>query len=148
MSTFEFDGEKYKHASKHQKEWGNRLISGIDINWNENILDLGCGDGILSKQLSLLTPGGKVIGIDASTGMIQTANSLESKNLMFICMDINDMEYEDNFDVLFSNAALHWVKNHQQLLQKSFTALKHNGRLAWNFAGDGNCATFLQLSEK
>lgn len=148
MGKFEFDGEKYKKASKHQKEWGNKLISGIDVKGNESILDLGCGDGVLTKQLSELVPGGKVIGIDASVGMIQTAEKLKSGNLTFICMDINNMAYENVFDIIFSNAALHWVKNHQQLLRNSFNALKQGGELAWNFAGNGNCAAFLILSEK
>lgn len=142
MGQFEFDGEKYKQASMHQKEWGNKLISGIHIKGNEHILDLGCGDGVLSKQLSTLVPDGKVIGVDASVGMIQSAKKLETANLTFICLDINDMEYENSFDILFSNAALHWIKDHQKLLKNSFAALKQNGILTWNFAGDGNCATF------
>jgi trans-aconitate methyltransferase len=143
MKPFEFDGEKYKQASKHQKEWGNKLMSGIDIKGNESILDLGCGDGVLSQQLSLLVPNGKVIGIDASMGMIQTAKEYESENLTFICADINSLAYENAFDIIFSNAALHWVKKHKLLLQNSYAALKSNGRLAWNFAGDGTCAAFI-----
>ena len=142
MSRFEFDGEKYKQASKHQKEWGSKLISGININGNETILDLGCGDGILTEQLSTLVPNGKAVGIDASVGMIETAKKLKKSNLSFICLDIDDMEYENCFDIIFSNAALHWVKNHQQLLKNSIKALKPNGILAWNFAGDGTCSNF------
>ena len=58
MNTFEFDGEKYKKASKHQKEWGNSLISELSLNGNEQILDLGCGDGSLTEQLAQLVPNG------------------------------------------------------------------------------------------
>ena len=112
MQNFEFDGEKYKQSSKHQKEWGNRLISELKIKGNEAILDLGCGDGVLTEELSMLVPHGKVIGIDASIGMINTAKKLERNNLIFICMDINDMDFVNQFDLVFSNAALHWVKNH------------------------------------
>ena len=61
MNTFEFDGEKYKKASKHQKEWGNSLISELSLNGNEQILDLGCGDGSLTEQLAQLVPNGKDI---------------------------------------------------------------------------------------
>lgn len=61
MDTFEFDGEKYKFASKHQKEWGNDLISKLSFKGNETVLDLGCGDGILTEQLSLFVPYGKVL---------------------------------------------------------------------------------------
>lgn len=142
MGNFEFNGEKYKKASKHQKEWGNKLISEMKLNGNEEILDLGCGDGVLSEQLARLVPSGKVTGIDASVGMIETAQKCPKSNLAFLCMDINDIAYANDFDVIFSNAALHWVKDHQKLLQSSFTALRPNGILRWNFAGDGNCANF------
>jgi len=142
MTTFEFNGEKYKQASKHQKEWGNRLISELEFNGDEVILDLGCGDGILTEQLSTLVPNGKVIGIDASIGMIEAAKKYEKNNLTFICKDINDMDFVNCFDVIFSNAALHWVKNHERLLKNVLVALKPNGIIRWNFGGEGNCSNF------
>jgi trans-aconitate methyltransferase len=145
MSNFEFDGKKYKKASKHQKEWGNSLISRLELGGDEIILDLGCGDGVLSEQLSLLVPEGKVIGIDSSKGMIKTANKCERDNLSFICMDVNDMNFINDFDIIFSNAALHWVKNHEKLLKKSLIALKPKGMIRWNFAGDGNCSNFFEI---
>jgi len=147
MNNFEFDGEKYKQASKHQKEWGNRLISELELNGDEVILDLGCGDGVLTEQLSTLVPCGKVIGIDASIGMIQTAKKCERDNLVFICMDINDMNFSNEFDLIFSNATLHWIKNHERLLSNSLTALKANGIIRWNFAGDGNCLNFFEIAK-
>lgn len=73
MKAYEFDGEKYKAASLHQREWGTSLISQLSLRGNEKILDLGCGDGSLTEQLSLLVPNGKVLGIDTSMGMINTA---------------------------------------------------------------------------
>ncbi len=142
MTKFEFNGEKYKQASKHQKEWGNSVISELELDGNEIILDLGCGDGVLTEQLSRLVPNGKVIGIDASVGMIDTAKKLEKDNLTFICMDIDNIDFVDYFDIIFSNAALHWIKDHKRLLRNSLTALKSNGIIKWNFAGDGNCSNF------
>ena len=94
MDTFEFDGEKYKTASKHQKEWGNDLISEFSFNGNETILDLRCGDGILTEQLALFVPRGKVLGIDASLHMIETAGMIHRNNLNFAHMDINEMNFE------------------------------------------------------
>ncbi len=148
MSTFEFDGEKYKIASSHQKEWGKSLISQLRLKGNETVLDLGCGDGILTEQLAALVPYGKVLGIDASVGMLETARKLTSNNLKFVCMDINNINFTNEFDIIFSNAALHWVKGHEQLLKNTYQALKPNGAIFWDFGGYGNCANFISVIYK
>ena len=148
MKTYEFDGEKYKIASTPQKEWGESLISKISIQGNERIMDLGCGDGYLTEQLALLVPNGKVLGIDASVGMIKTAKKLCRDNLDFVHMDINNLHFSNEFDIIFSNAALHWVKNHKQLLQNSYAVLKAGGMLLWDFGSNGNCANFLTVIQK
>lgn len=148
MKTFEFDGEKYKKASKHQKEWGNNLIAELSLNGDEEILDLGCGDGGLTEQLAQLVPNGKVLGIDASEGMIATAQNRIKSNLVFMQKDINTIDFQNMFDVIFSNAALHWIKNHRRLLQNTFRALKENGVLLWDFAGYGNCSNFFEVIQE
>lgn len=148
MKTYEFDGEKYKAASLHQKEWGQNLISKASLQGNEMILDLGCGDGSLTKQLSLLVPDGKVLGIDASMGMINTAKKICRANLDFIQMDINNLHFSNEFDLIFSNAALHWVKDHNRLLRNSYAALKKDGIILWDFGGNGNCSNFLEVVRK
>lgn len=148
MKPYEFDGEKYKKASVPQREWGKSLISIISLQGDETILDLGCGDGSITEQLALLVPAGKVIGIDASVGMIQTAQEICRENLAFVHMDMNDLHYSNQFDLIFSNAALHWVKDHSRLLQNSYTSLKAGGMLLWDFGGNGNCAHFLEVIQK
>lgn len=145
MGNFEFDGEKYRKASRHQKEWGNHLISQIPLAGDERILDLGCGDGLLTEKIAQLVPEGSVLGIDASIGMIQTAKAMEKDNLKFIQMDINVMDFREEFDIIYSNAALHWVKDHGLLLKNSFQALKNGGSIYWNFAGKGTCLAFNSL---
>lgn len=145
MNTFEFDGKKYKLASKHQKEWGLDLISELSFTGNETVLDLGCGDGILTEQLSLLVPYGKVLGIDASANMIETAKMICKNNLEFVHADINKINFENEFDLIFSNAALHWIKNHNQLLKNAYKALKTHGKILWDFGGLGNCSSFFDV---
>lgn len=144
--AFNFDGEKYKNASLHQKEWGSKLISGFALAGDESILDLGCGDGVLSAQLAELVPDGRVLGIDASRGMIDEANKLSADNLTFRQMDIGEMDFVEEFDILYSNAALHWVKDHKRLLESSRKALKERGVIHWNFAGHGNCSHFYEIA--
>ena len=62
MESFEFNDEKYRKASAHQKEWGEKLISELDLKGNESILDLGCGDGITTEKLAQFVPDGQVVG--------------------------------------------------------------------------------------
>jgi trans-aconitate 2-methyltransferase len=144
-SIFEFDGNKYKKASAHQKEWGNKIISEFSLAGNERILDLGCGDGVLTKQLSDLVPRGYVLGIDSSQGMINTAKKTESSNLSFRLHSIDDIDFIDEFNIIFSNATLHWIIDHKKLLADSYKALRKNGVIRYNFAGDGNCSTLFAV---
>lgn len=144
--THEFDGAKYKQASTHQKEWGARLIAELTFQGDEHVLDLGCGDGALTKVIADLVPRGEVIGIDASHGMIETAlGGKKQDNLQFFFMDIDQLNYVDRFDVIFSNAALHWVKDHGRLLANAYRALRDNGQVRFNFAADGNCSHFFKV---
>jgi SAM-dependent methyltransferase len=112
----EFDGEQYRRASAHQKEWGARLIEELKLTGDERVLDLGCGDGALTARIAALAPRGRALGIDASAGMIASARRLSAPNLEFRLLDINDLRCEAEFDVVFSNATLHWVRDHRPVL--------------------------------
>lgn len=143
---FEFDAAKYKKASTHQKEWGRKLISELNLTGNERILDLGCGDGGITAQLAKLVPDGLVIGIDASRSMIDSAGKThKAQNVKFDLMDINEIGFEGEFDIVISNATLHWVKDHNKLLSNVYRALKVDGIVRFNFAADGNCSTFFKV---
>lgn len=143
--TYEFDGKKYEKASSHQKEWGGRIIEELTLQGTERILDLGCGDGTLTVQLSKLVPNGEVVGIDASRGMIEAAEPKQRGNLRFLLMDINDLQIAQKFDVVFSNATLHWVRDHRRLLSNVQHVLYSRGIVRFNFAGDGNCSHFFKV---
>ncbi len=143
--TFEFNGDKYLKASKHQKEWGQKLISEFRFMGNESILDLGCGDGVLTKIIADKVPDGNVLGIDVSEGMLNKANELKQNNLRFQRLDINDIDFEDEFDIIISNATLHWVQDHKRLIGNCHRALKENGVVRFNFAGDENCSNLISV---
>ncbi len=143
--THEFDGKKYEKASTHQKEWGTKLIAELDLQGHEHVLDLGCGDGRLTVQIAELLPGGHVVGIDASQGMIDAALPKTRENLRFHRIDINDLNFVEQFDVALSNATLHWIKHHQRWLENVQRALRTGGRIRFNFAGDGNCYHFFKV---
>lgn len=146
--SFGFDGEKYRNASTHQKEWGAKLISELKFMGTEHLLDLGCGDGALTAQLATLVPQGQAVGIDSSRSMVEVAKQQLQPNLKFALLDINELSYEAEFDVIFSNATLHWVKDHHRLLDRVFSALRPGGILRFNFAADGNCSTFNRIVQE
>ncbi len=137
-----FDGEKYRQASTHQKEWGMKLIAELPLTGRERILDLGCGDGALTAQLASRVPEGFVVGIDSAPSMIAAASRQTGPNLRFELLDMSQLACEEEFDVVFSNSALHWVKDHENLLRRVCCALKSGGFARFNVPADGNCATF------
>jgi len=143
--THEFDGREYQKASAHQRQWGTRLITELNLCGSERVLDLGCGDGTLTARIADLLPQGEALGIDASQGMIDTARPKERENLHFLLMDIDDLDFVAQFDVVFSNAALHWVKDHRRLWHNVCRALRPGGRVRFNFAAEGNCRHLLQV---
>ncbi|HOJ15222.1 MAG TPA: class I SAM-dependent methyltransferase, partial [Deltaproteobacteria bacterium] len=75
--TYEFDGREYEKASAHQQEWGNRLISELNLTGNERILDLGCGPGLYTKRLS--DAGYDVTGMDYSRRSIAYAKEHDTE---------------------------------------------------------------------
>jgi trans-aconitate 2-methyltransferase len=143
--NYQFDGEKYESSSAPQREWGTKLISKLKLRGNEIILDLGCGNGLTTYELANKVPNGKVIGIDSSNSMIEIAKSHKTDNMEFILMDMEFMDFENDFDVVFSNAALHWILNHENLLKNIYNSLKPHGFVQVQFAGDGNCPHFMKI---
>jgi len=140
---YQFDGEKYEESSQCQSEWGNELIAGLKLRGNETILDLGCGNGFTTKELAERVSYGKVVGIDSSSSMLEAAKSHKTANMELLLLDINEMAFDNEFDVVFSNAALHWVLDHEKLLKNVYNALKPNGFMRIQFAGDGNCPNLI-----
>ncbi len=144
--AYEFDAEKYRRASSHQQGWGQRLIDELALLGSERILDMGCGDGRLAAALASRVPQGCVLGIDASRNMIEQAQqSHAAANLEFRLLDINDIDFQGMFDLVFSNATLHWIKDHRRLLSRVYRALASGGQVRFNFAGQGNCMNFIEV---
>ncbi len=99
----------------------------------ERILDLGCGDGILTEKLVAL--GAKVIGIDSSADMIGAACG---RGIDARMMDVRSLTFENEFDAVFSNAALHWVKDTPDApITGAFRALVPGGRFVGEMGGHG-----------
>ena len=99
----------------------------------ERILDLGCGDGILTEKLVAL--GAKVVGVDNSPDMIAAARQ---RGIDARMMDARSLVFENEFDAVFSNAALHWVKEDPDApVTGAFRALVAGGRFVGELGGHG-----------
>jgi trans-aconitate 2-methyltransferase len=137
-----WDAEEYAKSSAAQHGWARELFRKLDIEGRESILDIGCGDGKVSAELARMVPRGAVVGIDSSEDMIQKARSAfppaAQGNLSFLLRDARELGFQDTFDIAFSNATLHWVKDHRAVLQSVARSLKPRGRLLFQLGGRGN----------
>jgi trans-aconitate methyltransferase len=101
----------------------------------ERILDLGCGEGSLTARLDLA--GAAVVGVDASEEMVASART---RGLDARVMNVERLHFSGEFDAVFSNAVLHWVRDHDAMLDGVHRALKPGGRFVAEFGGHGNIA--------
>lgn len=144
----DFDGKKYEKFSQPQRDWGSKVMDELELRGDEHILDLGCGNGLLTARLAERVPNGKVVGVDSSSSMLEQAENHRAENMEFRLLDMEDIVLEDKFDVVFSNAALHWVKGHSRLLNIIYKCLDHGGFMRVQFAGEGNCQNLYDVLMK
>lgn len=124
----------YDNQSVLQYRTAMNMLSTFPLNGNERILDIGCGSGKISNTISTMVPRGSVVGLDRNIEMIQFANNTYgaiSSNLSFVCQDITDMTYSNEFDAAVSFWTLSWVPMELQAraLGNIIESLVENGRL-------------------
>jgi len=94
------------------------------------VLDLGCGTGNLTRRLHDFLGARETIGLDRSDAMLRRSEELSTKGLSFQRGDVEDLPVDGDFDLVFSNAALHWVDGHDELLGRLAGLLRPGGQLA------------------
>lgn len=144
-SIAKWNAADYAANSVVQQTWARELIARLGLRGNERILDIGCGDGKVTAEIAREIPNGSVTGSDASAEMIAFAKKIfpakKNPNLKFTICDarrISPRKFADEFDVVFSNAALHWVDDHEKFLRGAGSVLKSGGRLVVSCGGKGN----------
>jgi trans-aconitate 2-methyltransferase len=94
------------------------------------VVDLGCGTGELTRSLHERTGAATTLGIDSSAAMLERSAAYLAEGLTFELGDIADWEPSDPFDVVFANASLHWIDDHEALFARLTSALASGGQLA------------------
>ncbi len=149
--TYQWNAADYASHSAAQQEWAMELINKLRLFGNEALLDIGCGDGKVSAAVADVLPYGFVLAIDNSPNMIDLAKGgfppAKHPNLSFLLLDARKMAFSSQFDVVFSNAALHWIIDHGPILHRIRAGLVKGGRLVCQMGGKGNAKGLFDLAD-
>ena len=138
MATQSWNARQYAEHARFVSDLGLPVVDLLAPRPGERILDLGCGDGVLSKRLADL--GCDVVAVDASADMVHAARLL---GLDARVVDARALPFEGEFDAVFTNAALHWMGPPEAILRGIARALKPGGRMAGECGGHGNVEIIL-----
>ena len=134
-STSTWDAADYARVGSFVAELGQAALDVLDPQPGERILDVGCGDGVLTKKIA--ARGATVTGVDSSLDMVRAAHA---NGVDAMVVDAADMHFDREFDAAFSNAALHWMRDKEAVAGGIFRSLKTGGRFAGEMGGEGNLA--------
>lgn len=137
MSGQHWDPDRYQRNAGFVAELGEPVVDLLAPVAGERILDLGCGDGALTEKL--VGRGCVVVGVDGSAEQVLAARA---RGLEATVVDGQHLTYREEFDAVFSNAALHWMKaDPDAVIAGVYRALKPGGRFVGEFGGAGNVET-------
>lgn len=137
--NIEWDADKYTKDFSFVHQYGNEVAELIDCEKGSALIDLGCGNGVLTKALQ--EKGFRVTGMDSSEELLETARG-KYPHIPFIKADATDFSVEEPVDAVFSNAVFHWIDREKQadMLACVYKALRKKGQFVFEFGGHGNNA--------
>ena len=126
-----WDPEVYNKFKGERQAPFYDLVSSIRVKPNLKVVDLGCGTGELTSRLADSLPGCRVTGIDSSADMLAEARAYGRDDLNFVHAGIEEVvRGRERYDLIFSNAALQWLNDHEILLPRIISLLNEKGQLA------------------
>lgn len=128
-----WNAQKYNKHADFVSKLGTTVVTLLKPQKDERILDLGCGEGTLALEIQEFKS--KVIAVDLSAEMVEMA---KQKKIEAYVMGATELKFENEFDAVFSNAVLHWVKDAPLAIQGVHKSLKQNGRFVAEFGGYEN----------
>jgi trans-aconitate 2-methyltransferase len=139
-----WDPDKYDAVKAPQIDAGRELLSLARIREDDTVLDLGCGTGKLTIELARLTSKGRVVGIDPSQEMLDKAKeeSKDVRNVRYVQAPAQTMNFSGEFDLVFSNSALQWIKEQEDVMKRVYRSLKQGGRIAFQAPARNFCLEF------
>lgn len=136
----DWDADVYDQISDPQKAWAAEVLERLELAGDEIVLDAGCGTGRVTEQLIERLPRGRVIAVDASESMVESARRRLGDRADVRQGDLSSLVLERSVDLVFSNAVFHWVLDHERLFRVLRQALAEDGRLVAQCGGAGNAA--------
>ena len=147
----EWNSEVYQRVSAPQFGWGRKVLDRVQLRGDEIVIDAGCGTGRLTGELLARLPRGRVLAVDLSGNMVQTARrELQPRfdgRAWFVVADLHDLPFAQAADGVFSTAAFHWVKDHERLFRSLHAALRPGGWLEAQCGGGPNLAALLHRAQ-
>lgn len=125
----EWNAPEYARLSALQAAMAQEVLALLELNGTERILDIGCGNGKVTAEIAARVPNGTVLGVDASAAMVAfaAAHNNSAPNLQFAVADARHLAFEQEFDLVVSFNALHWISEQAEPLQSIRRALKPDG---------------------
>jgi trans-aconitate 2-methyltransferase len=128
----EWDAVEYARRSGLQEAMADEVLALLDLEGSERVLDVGCGDGKITAQVAARVPRGMVVGVDASQKMISFATThfgpAVRPNLRFEVADVRRLSFKNEFNLVISFNALHWIPEQDGALRAIRSAITSDGR--------------------
>jgi len=140
VSKQTWNADVYAKNARFVSDLGMPVMELLNAQAGERILDLGCGDGVLTKKLEDM--GCELVGIDSSPELIAAAQEL---GLNVVVQNAYEIDFRAEFDAVFSNAALHWMKDADRVINNVFRALRAGGRFVAECGGH-KCVEAIQTA--